>query len=257
MAVNPDQIRQAWTDYHVNGRLDARNLLIEHYTYLVKITVGRLVSGQVGSLTIDDFVSAGVVALIKSVDNFDPTRDTKFETYAITMIRVAVLELIRHEDWVPRSTRDKLRVVERTESLLMVKLGRAPTGQELADATEFSLEQLAQLQALQARAHVTSLDDLVPSDSDDSLSYADMVEDENSNVRGFVEGKALKSILASCIDNLSDRERTVVALHYFDGLTFSEISKVLGISESRAYQLHTQAVGRLRSLVRAQLAVAA
>ena len=257
MALSADQVRQAWTNYHVHGRLDSRNALIEHFSYLVKITVGRLVSGPVGSLTTDDFISSGVVALIKSVDNFDPTRDTKFETYAITMIRVAVLELIRHEDWVPRSTRDKLRLVERTESMLTVKLGRAPTGVELAEAAQITTEQLAQLQALQARTHITSLDDLVPSDSDDSLSYSDMVEDENANVRSFVEGKALKGILASCIDSLSDRERTVVALHYFEGLTFSEISKVLAISESRAYQLHTQAVNRLRGLVRAQLAVAA
>jgi RNA polymerase sigma factor for flagellar operon FliA len=256
MALSPDQLQQAWTDYHVYGRLDARTELIHHYSYLVKITVGRLVSGPVGSLTFDDFLSAGIVALIKSVDNFDPTRDTKFETYAITMVRVAVLELIRHEDWVPRSTRDKLRLIERTESLLTVRLGRAPSGAELAEAASMGQDQLAQLQALQSRSHIGSLDDLVPSDSDDNLTYSDLVEDETANVRGFVEGKAIRNVLASCIDMLSDRERTVVALHYFDGLTFSEVAKVLEISESRAYQLHSQAVNRLRGMVRTQLAVA-
>ncbi|MDX2066402.1 MAG: FliA/WhiG family RNA polymerase sigma factor [Fimbriimonadaceae bacterium] len=255
MSLDKDQLKKAWTDYHVYGNMESRSALVQHYAYLVKITVGRLVSGNVGSLTQDDFLSAGVLALIKSVDHFDPTRNTKFETYAITMIRVAILELIRNEDWVPRSTRDKLKLIERTESLLTTELQRAPTGMELAEAAGVSPEELAQLQAIQYRSHVSSLDDLVPNDADDSTTFTELVEDENANTRGFIEGRELRDVLAQCIDLLNERERKVVELHYYDAMTFSEIAKVLGVSESRAYQLHTQAVGRLRTMFRNQLAV--
>ena len=115
MPLSPEQLRRAWSDFKVGQDPNARVEIINHYAYLVKITAGRLVTSLPGGLDRDDLVSAGVVGLIKAVDQFDPTRDVKFETYAIALVRGAILEMLREEDWVPRSIREKLRALEKTQ----------------------------------------------------------------------------------------------------------------------------------------------
>ena len=119
-------------DFKVYKHESARDDLINHYSYLVKITSGRLVTSLPGGLDREDLIGAGVIGLVKSVDQFDPTRDVKFETYAIALIRGAILEMLRDEDWVPRSIREKLKALDRTMMSLETKLGRPATGHEVA-----------------------------------------------------------------------------------------------------------------------------
>lgn len=249
MSLSPETLQRTWTDYKVHRRPQARAELIDHYSYLVKITAGRLVTSTPNGMDRDDLVSAGVIGLIKSVDQFDPTRDVKFETYAIALIRGAILEMLRDEDWVPRSIREKLKALDRTVQALERELGREPERREIANAMALSEQEVSSLMVRMGRTNVYSLDDIIGGGSgegDDSVHFIDMIVDEDASPSGDMEGKELRRILAQSVDLLPERERLVISLYYFEGLTFKEIGRVLGVSESRVYQLHTQAMGRLR-----------
>ncbi|MFW5698015.1 MAG: sigma-70 family RNA polymerase sigma factor, partial [Fimbriimonadaceae bacterium] len=232
----------------------ARVELINHYSYLVKITSGRLVTSIPGGLDREDLISSGVIGLIKSVDQYDPTRDVKFETYAIALIRGAILEMLRDEDWVPRSIREKLKALDRTTQKLETEYNRPPTDREISDGMGVSEGEVIELRNRYGKTSVFSLDEVVSSsnEGDDHIHFVEMIVDEDANPGGEIEGKELRRVLASGVDKLPERERLVIALYYFEGLTFKEIGKVLGVSESRVYQLHTQAMGRLRNYLREQ-----
>lgn len=259
MSLSPDQLQTAWREYKVFKSTHARSDLIAHYSYLVKITAGRLVTSVPGGMDRDDLVSAGVIGLIKSVDQFDPTRDVKFETYAIALIRGAILEMLRDEDWVPRSIRERLKALDRAQHKLETEFGREPTTRELSEYLGMSDQEVSELLVRMGRTSVYSLDDVVgggSQDGDDHIHFVEMIVDENASPLGEIEGRELRRILASGVDRLPERERLVIALYYFEGLTFKEIGRVLGVSESRVYQLHTQAMGRLRGFLREQGAAA-
>lgn len=254
MSLSPEHLKRAWIDYKVYKDNTARSELINHYSYLVKITAGRLVTSLPSGMEREDLVSAGVIGLIKSVDQFDPTRDVKFETYAIALIRGAILEMLRDEDWVPRSIREKLKALDRAQMHLESAMGRPASERELAEHLSLSEMEVSELMVRMGRTNVYSLDDILGSshDGDDHVQFIEMIVDENATPAGEVEGREIRRILAVGIDKLPDRERLVVALYYFEGLTFKEIGKILTVSESRVYQLHTQAMGRLRNFMREQ-----
>ncbi len=253
MPLTPDQLQRTWIEYKVYKAPQARLELINHYSYLVKITAGRLVTSIPGGLDREDLVGSGVIGLIKSVDQYDPTRDVKFETYAIALIRGAILEMLRDEDWVPRSIREKLKALDRAQHKLETEFGRPATTRELSEYLVYSEQDVSDLLVRMGRTNVYSLDDIIgghSSDGDDHVHFVEMIVDEDASPGGEVEGKELRRILAAGVDRLPERERLVVALYYFEGLTFKEIGKVLSVSESRVYQLHTQAMGRLRGFLR-------
>jgi RNA polymerase sigma factor for flagellar operon FliA len=246
--LTPNEVAALWSKFKVTRSQQSRDSLINHYSYLVKITSGRVVTSLPPNLERDDLISVGVVGLIKAVDQFDPGRQVKFETYAIALIRGAMLEMLREEDWVPRSIRDNVKSLERTYHALEVRFGRPATEGEVAQELGVTIDDLQQILSNTSRASVMSLEDALSGggDSGESLQLADVLQDDNANVSNQVERVERKKMLGIGIDRLPDRERLVIALYYYEGLTFKEIGKVLTVSESRVYQLHTQAVLRLR-----------
>jgi RNA polymerase sigma factor for flagellar operon FliA len=247
MAIQPQLLPEYWRKYKTENDLDARLQLIDHYKYLVKITAGRVVSSPPPGLDREDLVGAGVQGLIKAIDQFDRSREVKFETYAIALIRGAILEMLRDEDWVPRSIRERLKLLERTHMHLEAKLGRPPREVEVAEAMNMTLEDYHQLLIQLGRTTLASIDDVLASnEAEDQLRVSDIVEDRHSNPEGEIHGKEIRRLLTDCIERLPEREHLVITLYYYEGLTFKEIGKVLGVSESRVYQLHTQAMLRLR-----------
>ena len=241
------ELANAWRRYKDQGDSDARAEIINKSAYLVKITAGRVVSNLPSSLDRDDLISAGAVGLIKAVDQFDAGRQVKFETYAIALIRGAILEMLREEDWVPRSVRERVKLLERTYQGLDVKLRRPPTEAEVAETLGMSVDDLQKLLVDAGRTNLLSLDDvIVGSDGSEKLHLQDVLQDVSASPANDLELVEKKRMLTESIERLPDREKLVIALYYYEGLTFKEIGKILTISESRVYQLHTQAVIRLR-----------
>lgn len=161
--------------------------------------------------------------------------------------------MLRDEDWVPRSIREKLKLLDRTQTRLETEMGRPASVRELGDSMGISDQEVNELLVRMGRTNVYSLDDIVGGsahDGDDHIHFVEMIVDEEASPSEEVEGKEMRRILAAGVDRLPERERLVIALYYFEGLTFKEIGKVLGVSESSVYQLHTQAMGRLRNFLK-------
>jgi RNA polymerase sigma factor FliA len=249
-----ESLQDIWFRFKHRGDLKARETLIDNYSYLVKITAGRIASGVPPSLDREDLVSAGVIGLIRAVDQFDSSRDVKFETYAIALIRGAILELLRGEDWAPRSIRDKIKLLERTYSAVEMRLGRPGSDEEVAAALETSVEGLHKMLSDVAQASVLSLDEMLfSSEPDATLRVIDTVEDPTArgNTTREVERQQRREALGTAIKRLPEREHLVLSLYYYEGLTFKEIGKILQVSESRVFQLHQQAMMRLRGYLAA------
>jgi RNA polymerase sigma factor FliA len=235
-----------------HGDVRCREALIHHYGYLVKITAGRIASSAPRCLERDDILSAGLIGLIRAVDQFDPARQIKFETYAIALIRGAILELMRSEDWAPRSARDRIKQLERAYREVEARFGRPGTEEEVAAHLGVSLEQFYDLLSEAGRASVGSLDDLLFNpDADGTLRVADTLEDGSADTVRAVEASYRRRALIAAVERLPERERLVLALYYYEGLTFREIGGALKVSESRAFQLHQQAILRLRGYLTA------
>src|SRR3954452_9513231 len=156
MPLSPEQLKKTWVDFKVYKNPQARFDLINHYSYLVKITAGRLVTSLPGGMDREDLIGAGVIGLVKSVDQFDPTRDVKFETYAIALIRGAILEMLRDEDWVPRSIREKLKALDRAVMSLETKYGRPASEHEIAEHMGISIGEVNELLVRMGRTNVYS-----------------------------------------------------------------------------------------------------
>ncbi|GAC1435687.1 MAG: RNA polymerase sigma factor WhiG [Solirubrobacteraceae bacterium] len=197
-----------------------------------------------------DLISYGLVGLIAAIERFDVGREVRFETYAITRIKGAILDELRAMDWVPRSVRARARAIERANAKLEAKLQRVPADEELAAELGVSTDEFRDSLLSIANSSVTALDELwVSGDSSgDGISLLDTIHDPSApDPEQVVDTNELKDRIADAISRLPDREKLVVALYYYENLTLREIGEVLGVTESRVSQLHTKAVLRLRS----------
>ncbi len=247
------QLDKLWQSYKEKGDQNARNALIKNFCHLVPITAGRVITSVPAGLEREDLVSAGTIGLIKAVDQFDPKRNVKFETYAIALIRGAILEMVRTEDWVPRSIRDKMKAFDRTVLELELNLGRPPTDDEIAEALDMTVDALHQLMVQANRSGLLSFEELLGNlDFDEHTKFIDIIEDENSAPDAESEGREVRKQLMKVVDKLPDRERLVIALYYYEGLTFREIGEILGVSESRIYQIHSGALMRMKTYLEAE-----
>lgn len=255
-AYSVENVRAWWISFKTTNDRSARDSLIRHYAYLVRVVVGRLVPGGKSKLEVDDLVGSGLAGLIRAVDTYDPTREVKFETYATANIRGAVLEAIRNEDFLPRSIRDRLRAFDRASIAAEARLGRPASDPEMADDLGITEEQVGRLRIAAMASKVSSLDESTTSGEGDSLRFGDIVADPAVDLDRELQDNEVRDALVAALSHLPERERMVVGLYYTENLTFLEIGRVLGISESRAYQLHGQALSRLRQRFRPMLIAA-
>jgi RNA polymerase sigma factor for flagellar operon FliA len=197
-----------------------------------------------------DLISYGLVGLINAIERFEPEREIKFETYAITRIKGSIIDELRSLDWVPRSVRSRARDIERANAKLEHKLQRAPTDEEMSAELGMSTDEFHDALVQISNSTIAALDELwtVSDSSGDQVSLLDTLTDENApDPAAVMDQTDLKDRVADAIARLPEREKLVVALYYYENLTLREIGEVLGVTESRVSQLHTKAVLRLRS----------
>jgi RNA polymerase sigma factor for flagellar operon FliA len=243
-----DELGLRWDAFKTSGDAEAREKLILHYAPLVKYVASRVATGLPSSVDQSDLVSYGMFGLIDALEKFEPGRGNKFETYAIPRIKGAIIDELRAMDWVPRSIRFKARELEKAQADLEAMLKRQPTEGELAERLGVSRRELHDMLAQISFVSVLALDEVVSAGADrgEQVSLIDTLADKGIDPTWGVESQETRGLLAAAINSLSEREKIVVTLYYFEGLTLAEIGEILGVTESRVCQIHTKAVGGLR-----------
>lgn len=238
-----------WESYKVRKDESAKEALILEYAPLVKYVAGRLAVGLTAKVELDDLIGFGIFGLIDAIEKFDHARGIKFETYALARIRGSIIDGLRAMDWVPQSVRQKAREIEKTYTRLENELGRSVSDLEVSQALGISLDEFHQLLGEVSYTSLLYLEDLWLGEGadSDSVRVIEMISDPNVEDPTLrLEFEETKQLLAEAIDKLPEKERIVISLYYYDGLTLKEIGAVLGLSESRISQLHTKAILRLR-----------
>jgi RNA polymerase sigma factor FliA len=247
--VKSIELKDLWRRYKRDGDDRARERLVVAYSPLVKYVSGRMASGLPAHVEEADLISYGLGGLISAIERFELEREIKFETYAITRIKGAIIDELRSLDWVPRSVRARARAIERANTKLEHKLQRAPTDEEMAAELEMSVSDFQDALLQISNSTVAALDELwtVSDASGDQVSLLDTLQDPGApDPAHVIDATELKDRIADAIARLPEREKLVVALYYYENLTLREIGEVLGVTESRVSQLHTKAVLRLR-----------
>jgi RNA polymerase sigma factor FliA len=251
--VDPE-VRSLWERYKEAGSPDVREQLILQYAPLVKYVAGRVRVGLPNSIEHGDLVSYGMFGLMDAIDRFDLDKGVKFETYAMTRIRGAIIDELRAVDWVPRSVRTKARELAKAIQHLQGKLKRTPTDEELADELGVGIEELQRMLEDVSLTSVSALDEVLGLGEDDIALIDTIVDTSMVQPEERVDDSAMRRLLAEAVKDLSEREQTVIGLYYVEGLTLAQIGEVLGVTESRICQIHTKAVLSLRSELESRVA---
>lgn len=252
MSDDAAETERLWADYKSTRAQELRDKLIIQYSPLVKYVAGRVGVGLPRNVEQSDLVSFGVFGLIDAIEKFDPARGYKFETYAIARIKGAILDELRSIDWVPRSVRSKARTLERAMGKLEAEHHRAPTDEEVADEMGVTAQQLQTTLSQISFVGVAALDEMLSGgERGESVTLGDTVADTGDGPMGVYEVEEMRQTLAESINRMPEREKIVLTLYYYEGLTLAEIGRVLGVTESRVCQIHTKAVLQLRSRITA------
>ena len=248
---DPAELDDLWIRFKNTGDRGLRDQLILQYAPLVKYVAGRVAVGLPQSVDQGDLVSYGIFGLIDAIEKFDLDRGYKFETYAISRIKGAILDELRSIDWVPRSIRAKARGVERAFQKLEAELHRSPSDEELALELDMSDDQLQGILGQISFVGIAALDELLIGERGDMTTLGDTIADKTEGPVALFEITEMKQILSKAINTMPEREKVVLTLYYYEGLTLAEIGNVLGVTESRVCQIHTKAVLHLRARIAA------
>ena len=225
-----------------------REKLVMEYAPLIKFIAQKIAVRLPSNIELDDLISNGVIGLMDAIEKYDPSRDNTFKTYAEFRIRGAILDELRAQDWVPRSVRDKAKMVDRTMVTLETELGRLPTDEEVASRLNMNMEEFHDLVNQTRPVSLLSMDDLTTFSNGDKKSIVNILEGTKyNNPLNQLNLKVVKEIVTRAIQELPEKQRLVLSLYYYEDLNLKEIGKVLRVTESRVSQLHAQAVTRLRA----------
>jgi len=235
--------------YTVKGKADKNDLLTEHMP-LVKRLAHHMKAKLPPSVEVDDLIQAGMIGLLDAITRYEETHGAQFETYAVLRIRGAMLDELRNSDWLPRSMRQNMRKIEAAMSALQQKLGHAPTESEVAKSLKLSLADYQDMLSDGGGHQLVYYEDFHDNEGNDSFLDRYAVDDADP-LRSLLDGDFRQAVI-DAIDGLPPREKILMGLYYEEELNLKEIGAVMGVSESRVSQLHTQAVARLRATLREQ-----
>ena len=225
-----------------------RDRLLVNYSPLVKYVTGRVSARMTGAVDREDFMSSGLMGLLSAIETYDPEREAKFETYAISKIRWAMLDEARKEDSLPRRTRSRARQIETARRDLFQQLQRDPSETELAEKAGLSISDYRGVVQQQDRSKISSLE--VQVDEEDSQTFGPQIADEAAaDPESAVEQVERREELVLAMRELSEKERTVVTLYFYEDLTLREIGQALGLTEGRISQILKKTLGKLRNLI--------
>lgn len=236
---------EIWRTYKKTGDENLRNILIERYLPLVRYISERLLATLPKSIELDDLTSAGVFGLMDAIDGFDLDRGIKFKTYCTTRIRGSILDELRSQDWVPRLVRLKAHRIDRALKTLESRLGRRPTDLEMAEELNVSLEEFTEMLEEASPVTIYSLSEKWDDGEEDkAVEKADVLADKKSD--SPFQSLHQKDLLEFITRHLTKKERLIVIMYYYEGLTMKEIGEVLNLTESRVCQIHSNILTRLK-----------
>lgn len=247
LGTRDNDVAHAWEAIALpegDTRRAARDLLITRYASLVSQVATRMIGRLPDTVELADLVSYGMFGLIDAIEKFEPERGFKFETYASTRIRGAIIDELRAADWVPRSVRAKARAVETATRQLEQELMRKVTDDDVAATLGWDAREVRTVRAQVALSHIAALDSMGP--DPDSFSHHDAAWLAIPGAATSMEVKESHALLATAVQGVRDREQQVLHLYYYENLTLAQIGQVLGVTESRVSQIHSGAVRKLR-----------
>lgn len=245
---NNAQLIRKYKDEPAKITPEQKDKLILEYAPLIKFIAQKIAVRLPSNIELDDLISSGVIGLMDAIDKYDSTRDNKFKTYAEFRIRGAILDELRAQDWVPRSVRDKAKLLDRTMIELEAALGRSAQDEEVAAKLNMTMDEFYDLVNQVRPVSVLSIDDSATFSNVDKKSIMNLLEATKlNNPFSQLNVKSVKEIVTKAIEDLPERQRLVLSLYYYEDLNLKEIGKVLRVTESRVSQLHAQAVQRLRA----------
>ena len=236
-----------WAEYRKKPTQEIREQLILAYAQLVKLVAGRMSMYLGHNVEFDDLVSYGVFGLIDAIDKFDMEKNVKFETYESLRIRGAILDQIRKMDWIPRTVRQRQRMIDDAVKKVEMRTGKNASDEELARELSISEEELLNWQSQLNITNVVSLNEFEetgPEPVMDATNNSHFAQPED-----VVEEEELKTKLAESLEVLTEKERRVIELYYYEEMTLKEISRILEVSESRVSQLHTKAILKMKKVM--------
>lgn len=241
-----EEIKKLWKLYKEQDDMEARDELITRHLHLVKYVVGRLMANLPSHVDMQDLYSTGVMGLIKATEKFDPEMKNKFETYAILLIKGAIIDEMRALDWVPRSVHQKAHKIADTRQALQERLGRDPSDDELAKEMGLKLGELEDLLDKVRPAVLLPLDAEMREDNENTY-LAERIPDKKAKTSyEDADRHEFCQLLEKAVLELPEQERIVLVLYYYENLMLKEIGEVIGVSESRVSQIHAKAVSRLK-----------
>ncbi|MEZ3508245.1 MAG: FliA/WhiG family RNA polymerase sigma factor [Lachnospiraceae bacterium] len=238
--------KKLWEEYARAKSPEVREKIILEYAPLVKVVAGRLSMYLGYNVEYEDLVSYGIFGLIDAIDKFDFLKDVKFETYASLRIRGAILDQIRKMDWIPRTIRQKQKKIDAVIREIEARYGRSATDEEISAGLGITGEEYLDWQSQMKITNVVSLNEFLEQGSEVPNEAAQSKSVQFDSPEEVLERDELKKMLAESLELLTEKERKVIVLYYYEDLTLKEISNILGVSESRISQLHTRALQKMR-----------
>ncbi|BDU50132.1 FliA/WhiG family RNA polymerase sigma factor [Haliovirga abyssi] len=240
--------KSLWIEYKKSGSLEIRERIILQYIPLVKYVVGKMIGKLPKNIEYEDLVEYGIIGLLDAIEKYDITKEINFKTYSITRIRGSIYDELRVQDWVPRSVRKMAKDIEKAYVFLEVKNGEIPKDSEIADYLGITEKELNIVFSKVNMGNISSLDDVIYNSGESPTFLSETVEDKKSDgAQKNIEKKELKAALIERLKEITEKERLVITLYYYEDLTLREIGEILEVSESRVSQIHSKAIIKLRS----------
>lgn len=232
--------------YQKEGKLEVKQALVMRYLYIVRTIALQMRNVYAGTLQMEDIINEGVIAIMKSIDRYDPERDNKFETFISRRIRGMIIDLVRKNDWMPRDFRKQVKAVEDVQASLNRSLGRQPSDEETAQAMGMDIRKFKKLQRMSVMMNVLSLDMITDDEGEhQSLQLASGDADAQPE-KAFLKIES-RQVLAEAINSLKEKEKVVVSLYYVEEMNMGQIAQILGVSEPRISQIHSSAIRKLKA----------